>query len=304
MSTFTRIAATRIAATRTAALVRTFALVAPMALAPACMPKDDSSGSDADAGTPAACTGLSGLLGGCTGNNTGGGPSNPAGGTGAGAGNAGSGAGNSGAGNPGAGNVGAGGSDCANACDHVLTCLNVSDDSAAQQCVTACTQNGVSAADISQLTAMSCDQIQAAYQQSNGGGGTDNTGNTGNPAGGGDACTQACQALTTCGLCIQDASGACLAVATCAQNCNALANGAQVAQCVLNAGCDTTAIGNCITAASGGAGGGSSGSGSGGSDCNGCVWDGSACMWYSQSDWGAGDYSGAATECASSCCGR
>jgi hypothetical protein len=42
--------------------------------------------------------------------------------------------------------------------------------------------------------------------------------------------------------------------------------------------------------------------GSTGSQCNGCVWDGSACMWYSQSDWGQGAYSGAASSCDASCC--
>ncbi len=38
------------------------------------------------------------------------------------------------------------------------------------------------------------------------------------------------------------------------------------------------------------------------SECNGCVWDGSACIWLSQSNWGAGPYSGAASSCKTSCC--
>lgn len=49
-----------------------------------------------------------------------------------------------------------------------------------------------------------------------------------------------------------------------------------------------------------GGGGGSSSS----SECNGCVWDGSSCIWLSQSNWGAGPYSGAASSCSSYCCGR
>ena len=67
---------------------------------------------------------------------------------------------------------------------------------------------------------------------------------------------------------------------------------------------------NCATAIAqvennaqgGGGGGGGSGSSSGGSDCNGCVWDGSSCTWYSQSNWGAGAYSGAAISCEARCC--
>lgn len=63
---------------------------------------------------------------------------------------------------------------------------------------------------------------------------------------------------------------------------------------------------DCATAIQIVEGGGNSGGGSQprSSDCNGCVWDGSACIWLSQSNWGAGPYSGAALSCASSCCGR
>jgi hypothetical protein len=50
-------------------------------------------------------------------------------------------------------------------------------------------------------------------------------------------------------------------------------------------------------------GGGKAGTAGGASNaCSGCVWDGSACMWYSQSNWGAGPYSGAATGCDAKCC--
>lgn len=41
-----------------------------------------------------------------------------------------------------------------------------------------------------------------------------------------------------------------------------------------------------------------------GTDCKGCVKDGDSCVWMSQSNWGAGAYSGAVISCASSCCGR
>lgn len=47
----------------------------------------------------------------------------------------------------------------------------------------------------------------------------------------------------------------------------------------------------------------SSGASSGSSSsCSGCVWDGSSCIWLSQSNWGAGPYSGAASSCDASCC--
>ena len=42
--------------------------------------------------------------------------------------------------------------------------------------------------------------------------------------------------------------------------------------------------------------------GGGGSDCNGCTWDGSSCIWLSQSNWGSGAYSGAYTSCDAKCC--
>ena len=38
------------------------------------------------------------------------------------------------------------------------------------------------------------------------------------------------------------------------------------------------------------------------SECNGCAWDGSACIWLSQSNWGAGPYSGAASSCNAAWC--
>jgi len=38
------------------------------------------------------------------------------------------------------------------------------------------------------------------------------------------------------------------------------------------------------------------------SECNGCVWDGSSCIWLSQSNWGAGPYSGAYSSCKAYCC--
>jgi len=51
--------------------------------------------------------------------------------------------------------------------------------------------------------------------------------------------------------------------------------------------------------------GGASGSGTAkpkSSECNGCVWDGSSCIWLSSGNWGAGPYSGASSSCAAYCC--
>ncbi len=75
----------------------------------------------------------------------------------------------------------------------------------------------------------------------------------------------------------------------------------------------TLATGNCATviamvegssssSSSGGSSGSSGSTGSSGSSCNGCAWDGSQCIWLSQSNWGAGPYSGAASSCDASCC--
>lgn len=46
----------------------------------------------------------------------------------------------------------------------------------------------------------------------------------------------------------------------------------------------------------GGGGGGT------GKECQGCVWDGSSCIWMSSSNWGSGPYSGAYTSCNAYCC--
>jgi hypothetical protein len=40
----------------------------------------------------------------------------------------------------------------------------------------------------------------------------------------------------------------------------------------------------------------------GSKECDGCVRDGDSCVWVSQGNWGAGPYSGAAADCARSCC--
>lgn len=123
-------------------------------------------------------------------------------------------------------------------------------------------------------------------------------GDTGDGSGGaaGDACAQACQSLTACGFCLMSDTG-CIDTATCTDVCRRTAGGAEAAQCVIDAGCDANAINTCV-----GAGGGGGGSTGGGSQCDGCVWDGSACTWYSQSNWGAGPFSGAASECDPACC--
>ncbi len=69
----------------------------------------------------------------------------------------------------------------------------------------------------------------------------------------------------------------------------------------------TLATGDCATViamvegpSSSSSSGGSSGSS--GSSCSGCAWDGSQCVWLSQSNWGPGAYSGAASSCDASCC--
>lgn len=53
----------------------------------------------------------------------------------------------------------------------------------------------------------------------------------------------------------------------------------------------------------GGDGGGGQGGAAQSADCQGCVRDGDSCIWLSQSNWGAGPYSGAASSCSPSCCG-
>jgi hypothetical protein len=51
---------------------------------------------------------------------------------------------------------------------------------------------------------------------------------------------------------------------------------------------------------------GNTGGGTGGAttakECQGCVWDGSSCIWMSSSNWGSGPYSGAWTACNAACC--
>jgi hypothetical protein len=131
-------------------------------------------------------------------------------------------------------------------------------------------------------------------------GGTGANANANANANAGDACAQACQSLTSCGFCLMSDEG-CIDTATCTSVCRQTAGGAEAAQCVLAAGCDANAINTCV--GGGGRGGGSTtGGNTGGSQCDGCVWDGSACTWYSQSNWGAGPFSGAASECDPACC--
>jgi hypothetical protein len=52
-------------------------------------------------------------------------------------------------------------------------------------------------------------------------------------------------------------------------------------------------------------GGGQPQGGQGGAECDGCVWDGSMCVWVSQNTYGqAAAMSGGVQECAAHCCGR
>lgn len=88
----------------------------------------------------------------------------------------------------------------------------------------------------------------------------------------------------------------------CNQNCASLS--------IDEATLSTLATGDCATVIAlvegSGSQGGSSGSqgssGSSSSSCSGCAWDGSQCIWLSQSNWGPGTYSGAASSCDASCC--
>ena len=59
-----------------------------------------------------------------------------------------------------------------------------------------------------------------------------------------------------------------------------------------------------IVEGSGNKAGGSAGGGGAttGKECQGCVWDGSSCIWMSSGNWGSGPYSGAYTACNAACC--
>ena len=107
-----------------------------------------------------------------------------------------------------------------------------------------------------------------------------------------DDCSQGCQHLQDCGLCIQDQAGGCLNVQSCASTCATYPTGQSLARCVSSAGCDTAAISACVGPSTSG----------GGSQCAGCYWDGSACTWCSTSNWGSGPYSGACSSCDATCC--
>lgn len=108
-----------------------------------------------------------------------------------------------------------------------------------------------------------------------------------------DPCQTACDKLTSCGLCLQDNTGACLSAENCTSVCGSVQGGDTAATCVNDvSGCNSQAFSACL------------GGGGGGNDCTGCVWDGTSCTYYSQSNWGQGPWSGAAISCNPACCGR
>ncbi|MCU0693835.1 MAG: hypothetical protein MUF54_20805 [Polyangiaceae bacterium] len=120
------------------------------------------------------------------------------------------------------------------------------------------------------------------------------------PAGqpGVDDCSRGCDHLAMCQTCLRDNAGQCMDAASCAQTCRTTQGGLDAARCVLGVtNCDGNALNSCVGQ------GAPAAQGTGKSkDCDGCAWDGSACTWFSQSNWGPGPYSGAAAPCDPSCC--
>lgn len=110
--------------------------------------------------------------------------------------------------------------------------------------------------------------------------------------------------------------GACRHILTCAKSNTPPQLQQCVAQCssgspepnalaqITNADCKTAL--RVLASAAGGRAQGGSSPGAGRKECEGCVRDGSSCVWVSQGNWGTGwasPYSGAASDCDPSCCG-
>lgn len=97
--------------------------------------------------------------------------------------------------------------------------------------------------------------------------------------------------------------------AYCVSECGAAGHDATFLDWFLTTDCQTALTVVAMLAGGGDNAGGAQQAQTGGQaarskDCDGCVWDGSSCTWYSESSWGQGAYSGALIGCASSCCGR
>jgi len=110
-------------------------------------------------------------------------------------------------------------------------------------------------------------------------------------------CSRTCQHIVAC------AQAGAADAARCLNDCRNASYAPEFLLMVEQADCLTTLA--IVQALSGGqATEGGEGLPSRSADCNGCVWDGDTCAWYSQSNWGHGAYSGAVATCDNSCCGR
>ena len=115
-------------------------------------------------------------------------------------------------------------------------------------------------------------------------------------SGGRADCASACRHLVTCAEAPE-------LQADCVTECTAAGHDAEFLAWFNQQDCPTTLT--VVAMLSAGDGGGGSGGRSQSSQCQGCVWDGTSCSWYSQSDWGSQNaYSGAVISCDASCCGR
>jgi hypothetical protein len=109
----------------------------------------------------------------------------------------------------------------------------------------------------------------------------------------GATCDSACKNVLACQG-IEDSSQN---RAQCVKNCTSMKIGASDLQTLSEGDCETVnALVNPPKQEQQGTGG------SKGSECDGCVRDGNECIWLSQSNWGPGAYSGAASSCEAYCC--
>ncbi len=113
---------------------------------------------------------------------------------------------------------------------------------------------------------------------------------------GAGSCAGACRHIVQC------AGGTAADGARCLADCQATGYQPAFLAYVEQSDCPTTLA--IVQALSGGGERGSAGAPNRSAECDGCVWDGDTCAWYSQGNWGQGPYSGAVSECSPSCCGR
>lgn len=110
------------------------------------------------------------------------------------------------------------------------------------------------------------------------------------------SCAGACRHIVQC------AGGTASDGARCLADCQATGYQPAFLAYVEQSDCPTTLA--IVQALSGGGQQGAAGVPNRSAECDGCVWDGDTCAWYSQGNWGQGPYSGAVSECSPSCCGR